>query len=82
MSKDTKEEDWVSLSMSILDKPLRSYKLDKDGFFKEAQEQINTLEEFFKLCSDPKGLEILWQIVNKIYRKIDFRRTVCVRFDF
>ena len=43
---------------------------------------INTLEEFFKLCSDPKGLEILWQIVNKIYRKIDFRRTVCVRFDF
>ena len=76
MSKDTKEEDWVSLSMSILDKPLRSYKLDKDGFFKEAQEQINTLEEFFKLYSDPKGLENFMADREQIYRKIDFRRTV------
>ncbi len=57
MSKDRKDEDLVSLSMSILDKPPRSYKLDKDGFFKEAQEQINTWEEFFKLYSEPKGLE-------------------------
>ncbi len=76
MSKDRKDEDWVSLSMSILDKPLRSYKLDKDGFFKEAQEQINTLEEFFKLYSDPKGLENFMADREQIYRKIDFRRTV------
>lgn len=76
MSKDRKDEDWVSLSMSILDKPLRSYKLDKDGFFKEAQEQINTLEEFFKLYSDPKGLENFMADREQVYRKIDFRRTV------
>ena len=84
LSKTTmgKDQDLVSLTLSILDNPPKHYRLDKDGVFKEAQEQINTLEEFFKLCSDPKGLEILWQIVNKIYRKIDFRRTVCVRFDF
>jgi len=57
MSKDRKDEDLVSLSMSILDKPPRSYKLDKDGVFKEDQEQVNTWEEFFRLYSDPKGLE-------------------------
>ena len=78
----SKDQDLVSLTLSILDNPPKHYRLDKDGVFKEAQEQINTLEEFFKLCSDPKGLEILWQIVNKIYRKIDFRRTVCVIFNF
>ena len=84
LSKTTmsKDQDLVSLTMSILDKPPRRYKLDTDGFFKEDQEQINTLEEFFKLCSDPKGLEILWQIVNKIYRKIETRLTVCVSFNF
>ena len=43
--------------MSILDKPQRSYKIDKDGVFKEDQEQVNTWEEFFRLYSDPKGLE-------------------------
>ena len=53
----SKDEDLVSLSMSILDKPPRSYKLDKDGFFKEDQEQVNTWEEFFRLYNDPKGLE-------------------------
>lgn len=53
----SKDEDLVSLSMSILDKPPRSYKLDKDGVFKEDQEQVNTWEEFFRLYSDPKGLE-------------------------
>ena len=57
MSKDRKDEDLVSLSMSILDKPQRSYKIDKDGVFKEDQEQVNTGEEFFRLYSDPKGLE-------------------------
>ena len=57
MSKDRKDEDLVSLSMSILDKPQRSYKIDKDGVFKEDQEQVNTWEEFFRLYSDPKGLE-------------------------
>ena len=57
MSKDKKDEDLVSLSMSILDKPQRSYKIDKDGVFKEDQEQVNTWEEFFRLYSDPKGLE-------------------------
>lgn len=57
MSKDRKDEDLVSLSMSILDKPPRSYKIDKDGVFKEDQEQVNTWEEFFRLYSDPKGLE-------------------------
>ena len=57
MSKDRKDEDLVSLSMSILDKPPRSYKLDKDGVFKEDQEQVNTWEEFFRLYSDSKGLE-------------------------
>ena len=53
----SKDEDLVFLSMSILDKPPRSYKLDKDGVFKEDQEQVNTWEEFFRLYSDPKGLE-------------------------
>ena len=53
MSKDRKDEDLVSLSMSILDKPQRSYKIDKDGVFKEDQEQVNTWEEFFRLYSDP-----------------------------
>ena len=53
----SKDEDLVSLSMSILDKPPRSYKIDKDGVFKEDQEQVNTWEEFFRLYSDPKGLE-------------------------
>ena len=53
----SKDEDFVSLSMSILDKPPRSYKLDKDGVFKEDQEQVNTWEEFFRLYSDSKGLE-------------------------
>ena len=57
MSKDRKDEDLVCLSMSILDKPPRSYKIDKDGVFKEDQEQVNTWEEFFRLYSDPKGLE-------------------------
>ena len=53
----SKDEDLVFLSMSILDKPPRSYKLDKDGVFKEDQEQVNTWEEFFRLYSDSKGLE-------------------------
>ena len=53
----SKDEDLVSLSMIILDKPPRSYKIDKDGVFKEDQEQVNTWEEFFRLYSDSKGLE-------------------------
>ena len=59
LSKTTmsKDQDLVSLTMSILDKPPRSYKLDKDGVFKEDQEQINTWEEYFKLFDNPKGLE-------------------------
>lgn len=52
-----KDKDLVSLTMSILDNPPKHYRLDKDGVFKEAQEQINTWEEFFKLYSDPEGLE-------------------------
>lgn len=52
-----KDKDLVSLTMSILEKPPKYYRLDKDGVFKEAQEQINTWEEFFKLYSDPKRLE-------------------------
>jgi hypothetical protein len=50
-------KDLVSLTMSILDKPPRSYKLDKDGVFKENHKQINTWEEYFKLFGDPQGLE-------------------------
>lgn len=57
MDKNRKDEDLVSLTLSILNKPPRRYSLDTDGVFKEAQEQINTWEEFFKLYSDPKGLE-------------------------
>ena len=59
LSKTTmsKDQDLVSLTMSILDKPPRRYKLDTDGFFKEDQEQINTWEEYFKLFDNPKGLE-------------------------
>ena len=53
----SKDQDLVSLTLSILDNPPKHYRLDKDGVFKEAQEQINTLEECFKLCSDPKRLE-------------------------
>lgn len=53
----SKRDDLVSLTMSILEKPPKHYRLDKDGVFKEAQEQINTWEEFFKLYSDPEGLE-------------------------
>lgn len=52
-----KDKDLVSLTMSILEKPPKYYRLDKDGVFKEAQEQINTWEEFFKLYSDPEGLD-------------------------
>ena len=59
LSKTTmsKDQDLVSLTMSILDKPPRRYKLDTDGVFKEDQEQINTWEEYFKLFDNPKGLE-------------------------
>ena len=53
----SKDQDLVSLTLSILDNPPKHYRLDKDGVFKEAQEQINTWEEFFKLYSDPKRLE-------------------------
>ena len=53
----SKDQDLVFLSMSILDKPPRSYKLDKDGVFKEDQEQIETWVEYFKLFDNPKGLE-------------------------
>lgn len=52
-----KDKDLVSLTMSILEKPPKYYRLDKDGVFKEAQEQINTWEEFFKPYSDPEGLD-------------------------
>ncbi len=52
-----KDKDLVSLTMSILEKPPKYYRLDKDGVFKEAQEQINTWEDFFKLYSDPEGLD-------------------------
>ncbi|MFN3075175.1 hypothetical protein ACK2M2_15420 [Acinetobacter sp. TY1] len=53
----SKDQDLVSLTISILDKPPRSYKLDTDGVFKEDQEQIETWEEYFKLFDNPKGLE-------------------------
>ena len=52
-----KDKDLVSLTMSILEKPPKYYRLDKDGVFKEGQEQINTWEEFFKLYSDPEALD-------------------------
>ena len=52
----SKRDDLVSLTMSILEKPPKLYRLDKDVVFKEDQEQI-TWEEFFNLYSDPKGLE-------------------------
>ena len=45
----SKDQDLVSLTMSILDKPPRRYKIDTDGVFKEDQEQISTWEEYFKL---------------------------------
>lgn len=53
----SKDQDLVFLTMSILDKPPRSYKLDKDGVFKEDQEQIETWVEYFKLFDNSKGLE-------------------------
>ena len=53
----SKDQNLVSLTISILDKPPRSYKLDTDGVFKEDQEQIETWEEYFKLFDNPKGLE-------------------------
>ena len=43
--------------MSILDKPPKYYRLDKDGIFKEDQKQIDTWEQYFKLFGDSKGLE-------------------------
>ena len=59
LSKTTmsKDQDLVSLAMSIVDNPPRRYKLDTDGFFKEDQEQIITWEEYFKLFDNPKDLE-------------------------
>ena len=51
-----KDKDLVSLTMSILEKPPKHYRLDTDGVFKEDQEQI-TWEEYFKLFDNPKGLE-------------------------
>lgn len=59
LSKTTmsKDQDLVSLTLSILDNPPKHYRLDKDGVFKEAQEQINTWEEFFKTYDNPKGLK-------------------------
>ena len=56
LSKTTmsKDQDLVSLTMSILDKPPRRYKLDTDGFFKEDQEQINTWEEYLNYLIIPK----------------------------
>jgi len=53
---NSKDEDLVSLTMSILDKPPKSYKLDKDGVFKEDLEQI-TWEEYFKLFNNLEDLE-------------------------
>ena len=50
----SKDQDLVSLTMSILDKPPRRYKIDTDGVFKEDQEQISTWEEYFKLFDNPK----------------------------
>lgn len=56
LSKTTmsKDQDLVSLTMSILDKPPRRYKLDTDGVFKEDQEQINTWEEYLNYLIIPK----------------------------
>lgn len=54
----SKRDDLVSLTMSILEKPPKYYRLDKeDGVFKEDQEQVQTWEEYFKLFGNPKGLE-------------------------
>jgi hypothetical protein len=50
----SKDQDLVSLTMSILDKPPRRYKIDTDGVFKEDQEQISTWEEYFKLFDNLK----------------------------
>ena len=52
-----KDKDLVSLTMSILENPPKHYRLDKDGVFKEDQEQVQTWEEYFKLFGNPKGLE-------------------------
>ena len=54
----SKDQDLVSLTLSILDNPPKHYRLDKeDGVFKEDQEQVQTWEEYFKLFGNPKGLE-------------------------
>jgi hypothetical protein len=53
----SKDEDLVSLTMSILENPPKHYRLDKDRVFKEDQEQVQTWEEYFKLFGNPKGLE-------------------------
>jgi hypothetical protein len=53
----SKDQDLVSLTLSILDKPPKHYRLDKDGVFKEDQEQVQTWEEYFKFFGNPKGLE-------------------------
>ena len=53
----SKRDDLVSLTMSILENPPKHYRLDKDGVFKEDQEQVQTWEEYFKLFGNPKGLE-------------------------
>ena len=50
-----KDKDLVSLTMSILEKPPKHYRLDTDGVFKEDQEQI-TWEEYFKLFDNPEDL--------------------------
>lgn len=53
----SKDQDLVSLTMSILDNPPKHYRLDTDGVFKEDQEQINTWEEFFKKYGTPESLQ-------------------------
>ena len=54
----SKDQDLVSLTLDILDKPPKHYKLDADGVFREEKQQLNgTWEEFFKTYDNPKGLE-------------------------
>jgi hypothetical protein len=51
----SKDQDLVSLTLEILDKPPKHYKLDADGVFREEKQQL-TWEAFFKTYN-LEGLE-------------------------
>lgn len=53
---NSKDDDLISLTMSILENPPKHYNLDTNGVFKEDQKQI-TWEDFFKTFDNPEDLE-------------------------